>query len=633
MPCLTEGCKKVAVYGAEYKKPLYCRDHKAEDMINSTTRQCKTVGCNKKPSYNLIGENRGLYCVAHKTSEMLDVVSKHCEFHGCSKQSVFNIRGADRGAYCKTHKRSDMIDIMTPKCMFLGCDVTANYNNKGEKRALFCATHKSSTMINVRSSKCRFSGCDKQPTYNVKGKKSGAYCRSHKNEEMVDIKHFSLCREPGCGKRPSFALPGETIGEYCKAHKSETMISTNPGGCKHPGCYKQPCFSLPGETITLYCSAHKGDMMTDTRNKSCSYLGCKKQPSFNFVGEKLGLYCSSHKLKGMTNIKDKRCAASDCDKIPCYNVPGTKRGLYCQSHKEQGMLIVTVAFCQIADCNKQASYRWPFSKVSHCGPHKCEGQIRKKERCLCGKLPTHSLTDLTEFFCFDCSRNKEELIDHRIACGKCELKMTPNYLFQEGEHLVCETCCENEVRCPASIGTPTLVDVQPTKKQRIEEVIVSLLEQKIASKSQLWHSAVVELQKDKAIGSSGCDSRRRPDVYLLLAGSNYPLKLIIEIDEYQHKSYSCECEQSRMLEIANEILVPGENERLVFVRLNPDSYKIKGKVKRSQRGKVEITKRVQELDRVVQLIYEKDIVLEEGKHCGVAYLYYDDYNGLELLQL
>lgn len=89
-----------------------------------------------------------------------------------------------------------------------------------------------------------------------------------------------------------------------------------------------------------------------------------------------------------------------------------------------------------------------------------------------------------------------------------------------------------------------------------------------------------------------------------------------------------------MLEIANELLVPGEDTtRLVFVRINPDSYKLKGKVNRSRRGKAEIAKRVAELDRVIQMLYEAQIELEIGKHCCVVYLYFDEYKGLEMLYL
>jgi hypothetical protein len=70
---------------------------------------------------------------------------------------------------------------------------------------------------------------------------------------------------------------------------------------------------------------------------------------------------------------------------------------------------------------------------------------------------------------------------------------------------------------------------------------------------------------DKII-KEGC-SRRRPDVSMDF-GSHC---LIVEIDENKHSNYSCE--QKRMLEIYEDVRF----RKIVFVRFNPDSYKLYNK--------------------------------------------------------
>ena len=50
-------------------------------------------------------------------------------------------------------------------------------------------------------------------------------------------------------------------------------------------------------------------------------------------------------------------------------------------------------------------------------------------------------------------------------------------------------------------------------------------------------------------------------------------KIILEVDEDQHKDRPCECEQTRMANLTNAIGMP-----CVWIRFNPDAYKGQGKV-------------------------------------------------------
>jgi hypothetical protein len=61
----------------------------------------------------------------------------------------------------------------------------------------------------------------------------------------------------------------------------------------------------------------------------------------------------------------------------------------------------------------------------------------------------------------------------------------------------------------------------------------------------------------------GC-SRRRPDLLLELDEQI----LIIEVDENQHGSYDCSCENKRLMEISRDLT----HKPIVFIRFNPDAY-------------------------------------------------------------
>ena len=63
-------------------------------------------------------------------------------------------------------------------------------------------------------------------------------------------------------------------------------------------------------------------------------------------------------------------------------------------------------------------------------------------------------------------------------------------------------------------------------------------------------------------------SYKRPDFVI---DYNF-YKVVLEVDENQHRSYPCECEQSRMIQIHQDIGMD-----VLFIRFNPDNYRDKNK--------------------------------------------------------
>ncbi len=87
--------------------------------------------------------------------------------------------------------------------------------------------------------------------------------------------------------------------------------------------------------------------------------------------------------------------------------------------------------------------------------------------------------------------------------------------------------------------------------------------------------------------------------------------IIVECDEDQHRGRPCECEQKRMIEIHQSL----EGRPVIFLRYNPDDYKING-VKMDTPEKVR-------LDTLSKMLME--VSLSPPKvPLSAVYLFYDD---------
>ena len=88
-----------------------------------------------------------------------------------------------------------------------------------------------------------------------------------------------------------------------------------------------------------------------------------------------------------------------------------------------------------------------------------------------------------------------------------------------------------------------------------------------------------------------------------------------ENDEDQHKGYMISCDTRRMTEVRSVFTQDGNEMPLVFIRYNPDSFRIDGvlqKIKKKDR-----------LKRYVELVRELENSEEEMMPLTIYYLYYD----------
>jgi hypothetical protein len=115
---------------------------------------------------------------------------------------------------------------------------------------------------------------------------------------------------------------------------------------------------------------------------------------------------------------------------------------------------------------------------------------------------------------------------------------------------------------------------------------------------------------DKMLEGPVC-GRERPD-FQIDCGTHF---IYIEVDEHQHHSYTCECEQMRMINLAEVRGVP-----VTFIRYNPDMYE---SVKGQKMMKVE-----QREKKLVEWVHYAIAhhPQEMDAFANVLYLFYDEYD-------
>lgn len=110
-------------------------------------------------------------------------------------------------------------------------------------------------------------------------------------------------------------------------------------------------------------------------------------------------------------------------------------------------------------------------------------------------------------------------------------------------------------------------------------------------------------------------SCKRPDFVI-----EYPhFYLIVEVDENQHSSYPCECEQSRMIQIHNDC----KGTPVIFIRYNPDDYTTNG-IKYPWNKSRETT--------LLKVIKSFDNIDDWFRPLSVMYLFYDGYDGKHAIE-
>ena len=266
--------------------------------------------------------------------------------------------------------------------------------------------------------------------------------------------------------------------------------------------------------------------MAQIGHKRCEQAGCGKRPVFNTEGSLVARYCATHKMPDMVDIKHKRCEQPGCGRRPAYGSLGQLQS-HCAAHKTKGMILRPRAQCSSAGC-------------AALGTHEARGAGAR----FCDDHAPASAHNLGIFPCAACGL--PDILDGGLCIATCapiatkyraakELRIRS--LFAQAGHGSTAEMGNAGVTCeatePAAAAVAAAAMPDPT-----------------------------EFVHNKTLEGKPC-GMERPD-FLFDCGTHL---VIVEVDENQHSNRPCECEQARMVNLAEVRGMP-----VTFIRYNPDSY-------------------------------------------------------------
>lgn len=257
------------------------------------------------------------------------------------------------------------------------------------------------------------------------------------------------------------------------------------------------------------------------------------------------------------------CIFKGCRKVKTYNYDGLTAE-YCGEHKLDNMINTRHEKCE--DCRFQASFGYiEKNQRIKCRTHKLEGMINLK----------HKNTNCKGYLCGSCKSPR-----HNGYCSqKCFISNNlQEYTYNEHSGILYK-----------------------------EYLIFKHLKETYPDHNIIW---------DKIYSC-----QYRPDFCISFDG----FTIIIEVDEYQHKTYNKEDEMNRIENIYHTSGIP-----IYVVRFNPDTYKLNGTEINAPFIRCELidvenwTNRLQELNYTINTCINNGLNDKGPNTYEIIRLFYDD---------
>ena len=348
----------------------------------------------------------------------------------------------------------------------------------------------------------------------------------------------------------------------------------------------------------MRCKDHALPGQIDVVHKRCNFDGgCTKHPTFGLIGglQKDAVRCKDHALPGQIDLQHKRCSfEGGCTKVPSFGLVGgsAKDAVRCKDHALPGHIDIVHKRCNFngeGGCTVQATYGTIHERQLHCAKHRLPNEWLVTACVLCKRPATYSSTNALPAQRCDVHRLVGDVELGVATCISCH---TDDILLQTGKCLRCST-------------------YTPHYKELAVRGFIEILEQKqrIApiAPNQTRITWKIESTDKQVRGGGGCVTTR-PDILL-----DYTyFKVIVEVDEHQHNDRPESCERTRMQGLFQEF----GGFPLLFIRYNPDEYKIKGKTVATPRSK-----RLGELEELLNRL--RNTTSLPYMFC-VVYMFYSD---------
>ncbi len=544
--CKKFGCTKSALYKDpdNSENPKYCKEHKPDNYVPCFNKpMCTELNCKTEASYGLKTDKKATRCKKHLLENYVNIVSARCSHPDCGERAYYGtvpvkgekIKRGDKKLYCLKHKEPSHIDVTSAKCITIDCNKFAIYGDVGKHKKLYCGEHKPEGALNGLVKYCIHEKCKTQATYGDPNTGIVEFCAKHKQATHSDLKHRK-CKAVNCNVSAYFGELNTDKPLYCEKHKLDHHVNVLSKNCEFIGCDTRPIYGDPKTNKARFCEKHKLEGFVNVRDKPCKYEGCTTLPVYGDPKIRKAEYCSTHRPTNYIDVKNKMCIVEKCKLQATFNEKGSSVPLYCSKHRHVDHENVKTRKCTEEKCEAQASFGFLFQDKSKCSKHKNPNMFRSnKPTCTqCGEFAYYAKEGSN--FPIYCENHKTEDCNNLVEkpCLKCGL----SYLL--GPSSLCDYC----------------MVVKPQVTHKKELAIKKFLDDnKIVYES---HDKIIDVQCNK----------KRPDFVI----DTLTFKIIVEVDENQHSSYSTECEEIRMKDIFQSF----GGTHVLFIRYNPDEFKING---------------------------------------------------------
>ena len=348
----------------------------------------------------------------------------------------------------------------------------------------------------------------------------------------------AICIKAGCSKRARygdlFVTPKKRI--HCRDHKADEEFNLDAKYCSDATCTTIAIYGEKGGD--MYCLAHKPEDAVTTR-PVCADEECNRPPTCGFDK---ATHCKAHKEEGMADLVNKICSDAECEMHASYGFDGEKTK--CREHAEEGMCCLHHGTC--VECNKRARFGLPGGKGTHCIDHR-----------------TDMMVDVVCNICRDIECNSFAIYGmQNERASHCAVHAEPGMINMSTNLCTYEGC---DVRVHPEQGTGTLCANHDTVKRRGVRVKEVKIAHFLKSEDMVWNSWNREITDIRICADVGY----RPDFVF----ERYTHTVVLECDELQHSPKGYSCDNKRMVDIFNSY----GGLPVVFIRFNPDRYKIGGK--------------------------------------------------------
>jgi hypothetical protein len=288
----------------------------------------------------------------------------------------------------------------------------------------------------------------------------------------------------------------------------------------------------------------------------CTFENCRIRGIYG-IKQQQPTRCKVHKLDGMVTRSTQYCEHNKI-RSRCKDCKG---GCICE-HDKRSSQCKECGGSQIFKHEKQSSHCRECNGGGICEHDKVRSRCKKcKGGCICEH-------DKIRSQCKECGGS--QICKHEKQCSHCRI-CSPNSKY---------FCLE----CHYTTGN------KKYKGYCVPCYVYKFPDDPISNEARLKH-AELKVKAFLAIefpgifthnsriwlGDCSAPYRRFIDFYVIIGNTLF----VIEVDERQHRRYDIADEQARINEILHNI---GVDKKMVFIRYNPDSYKVNGKQKRTSNG-------------------------------------------------